>query len=290
MSYPRFSISECTTQTASFEADLDAYSKAGADGIGIWASKLPTGRDSWALERLQASGLRATICVAEVPSIIPDAVFREPTDPKERRDALCAAIRRLAKFNPVGVAIVTGDPTYTDPSHARQVVVEGLRAAAGVAGELGITLALEPLRQAAGTLITTIPEALDLADEIGAPNIRLLIDVWHFWDLPGVLDDLRRYADRFHAVQVNDWRDPPRSWCDRVLPGDGDMDLRAIFRALEAGGFDGWYDLEIFSDNGLYGNTYDDSLWNQDPVDVAARGVRQFRAIWDSRHDATMGV
>jgi sugar phosphate isomerase/epimerase len=283
LSYPKFSISECTTYSASFEEDLVAYRLAGADGIGIWERKLPSGRDEWALDRLAESGLKASICVADVPAILPDAVFTDPKDPRERRDALCASIRRFARFQPVAINCVTGDPASAEPAQARQLIVDGLRAAADVAGELGITLGLEPLRQAAGTLITTIPEALDLMDEVGAPNIRIVVDVWHFWDLPGVLDDLRRHADRLIGVQVNDWPDPPRSWCDRVLPGDGIMDLKSIFGALEGGGYDGWYDLEVFSDNGVYGNAYPDSLWDQDPGQVAERGVRQFRATWDDR-------
>src|SRR5439155_18289851 len=43
MAYPRLSISECTTYTASVAEDLAAYGRAGADGIGLWEFKLPPG-------------------------------------------------------------------------------------------------------------------------------------------------------------------------------------------------------------------------------------------------------
>ena len=42
---------------------------------------------------------------------------------------------------------------------------------------------------------------------------------------------------------MNDWRDPTRGWCDRVLPGDGTIDLRAVLRTLRQAGYDGWYDV-----------------------------------------------
>ena len=97
------------------------------------------------------------------------------------------------------------------------------------------------------SLITTIPETVDLLDEVSEPHLKMLFDTWHLWDTPGVLEDIRRYADRFAGVHVNDWREPTRSWADRLPPGEGVMDLPAIFGALEAASYDGWYDLEIFS-------------------------------------------
>jgi sugar phosphate isomerase/epimerase len=284
MSDPKLSISACTTYTASLEEDLEAYRQAGAQGIGLWEFKLPRGQDEATLDKLRASGLETTICVPEVPSIVPDPFFTDPKDPAERRDALIAAIRRLARFEPVACLCLTGDPANYEPSTMRRLVVEGLRAAAEVAGELGLTLGLEPLRRTSGSLVTTLPDTLELVDEIGAGNLRVVVDTWHCWDLPGILDDLGRYADRIVGLQVNDWREPTRSWCDRVLPGDGVIDLPAIFGALDAAGFDGWYDIEIFSDNGLFGNDYPDSLWKQDPREVARRGVAQLQRLWSARH------
>ncbi len=283
MSQPKLSISECTTYTATFESDLRNYRLAGADGIGIWEFKLAEGDDRRAVQELERSGLRATLCVPKVPSIVPDPFFTEPEDPGERRTALCAAVRRFSRFDPVAVLCLTGDPAGRDRAEIRRLIVDGLRAAADVAAEVGVTLGLEPLRATSGSLVTTIPDTVRLIDEIGAPNIKLIADTWHFWDVPGMLDHLRTHAARLVGVQVNDYREPTRSWCDRVLPGDGVIDLEAVFVALEDGGFDGWYDVEVFSDNGLFGNSYPDSLWGQDPQHVAQAAVQKFRDAWGSR-------
>jgi sugar phosphate isomerase/epimerase len=282
--YPPFSISEVSTYPATFEEDLAAYKAGGVDGIGIWEFKLKDGDDARSVDALRASGLSATICVPKAPCILPDFLFPEPRDPVERRKALCASVRRFAAFSPVGVMVVPGPPG-DDPAQTRRMVVEGVKAAADVAGEVRVTIGFEQIRKDAGSLIWTMPQLLDILEDIGAPNIKIIFDTWHFWDLPNVLDDLRKYADRFICIQVNDRRNP-RSWGDRVLPGDGDLDLPGFFEALDAGGFRGWYDLEIFSDKGIWGQNYPDSLYNLKAVDLAQRAVAGFRKEWDKRKGA----
>ena len=56
-------------------------------------------------------------------------------------------------------------------------------------------------------------------------------------------------------------------------PGDGVADLPALLGALDRAGWDGYYDLEIFSDNGTFGNAWPDSLWDV-PTEELARGGR----------------
>ena len=82
---------------------------------------------------------------------------------------------------------------------------------------------------------------------------------------------------------MNDWREPTRGWCDRVLPGDGVADLPGIFGALNDGGLDGWFELEVLSDDGTFGDDYPDSLWKLDPVELIRTGREQFMRAWKSR-------
>ena len=283
MTTPKLSISACTTWTTSFEDDLAAYREAGAQGIGLWEFKLPRGQDEQSIQQLREHGLRATVCVPEVPSIVPDPFFTTPQDPGERRAALITAIQRLAAYEPDAVLVLTGSPADHGPARTRALVVDGLRAAAEAAAELGVTLALEPYRADAGSLVTALPDTVELVDEIGAPNMKLVVDSWHIWDLDGIYDHLRQYVDRIVALQINDRREPPRSWADRVLPGDGELDLARMFGVLDDAGFDGWYDVEVFSDCGLFGHDYPDSVWKRDPRDVASHAVAQFDRIWQAR-------
>jgi len=287
MAEPKFSVSEITTLHQTFEQDLACYREAGADGVGIWEFKLPEGDDREALAKLRDSGLEATTCIPGVLSVWP-VPFPGPTDPKERTEALCAAVRRFAPFEPEVILCLTGHPGDTEPAEGRRVLVEGMRQAAKVAAEYGLTLGLEPLHRkvyGSWSTIGTIPQTMELMDEIGEPNVQLLYDVYHLWDTDDVLEDTVRHGSRIvPSIHICDWRADTRNDFDRALPGDGIMDLPAIFGALEAAGAIAWVDLEIFSDDGTFTDQdFEDSLWKQDPLDVVRRGKAGFERAWAAR-------
>ena len=85
------------------------------------------------------------------------------------------------------------------------------------------------------------------------------------------------------GVHVSDVRGPTRSWADRLLPGDGLVDLPTVLAALDEAGWDGLYDLEIFSDNGTFGSAHADSLWDVPTGELARRGRAAMLAAWESR-------
>ena len=68
-----------------------------------------------------------------------------------------------------------------------------------------------------------------------------------------------------------------------MLPGDGIADVGALIGALDAAGWDGLYDLEIFSDDGTFGTAYPDSLWNVPAADLARQGRTALLAAWQGR-------
>jgi sugar phosphate isomerase/epimerase len=284
LSEPRFSVSQFSTPNQGFDDDLEAFAAGGAEGVGIAEAKLPEdGDDRDAVAKLRASGLQATVCLPSLLAILPLPDFPGPEEPAERIEALAASIRRLARFEPVTVLCLTGPAGNRDPEEARRIAIEGLRELAHVAREEGVQLALEPIHAKWAdrfTLAATIPEALDLIDQTGEP-IQLMFDTWHLWDTPGLLDHVRANAHRFAAVHVNDWRPDTRGWDDRALPGGGVIDLPAILGAVELGGYDGWYDLEIFSSE-----TYPDSLLQLPAVELVRRGKAGFLSAWDARRAA----
>ena len=283
MANPPFSVSECTTFPATFEQDVAGYAAGGAQGIGIWEFKLQPGRDAQNVALMRENNLRATVCVPDVPSIYPEGYFTKPVEPRERTRLLCDAIRRFALFDPVGILVVQGDPAGQDLAEMRRGTVRGLREVAAVAADLGMKIGVEFYRQTSGSMLNTIVDTAGLIDEIGAPNVGMILDLWHAYPLPNLLEDVRTYATKFLAVQVNDVREPTRSWADRLFPGEGVMDLPAILGALEAGGYDGWYDMEIFSDDGRFGNAFPDSIAPMDPAEVTRRGLRGFLKAWEAR-------
>ena len=283
---PKLSISEISTVSASFDEDLAAYRPAGATGIGIWAVKL--GDDARDRKRLRESGLRVTTCVPAVPAILPLPALPGPSEPELRVEAICASIRRLASFEPTAILCLTGPAGELGEAEARAVVVEGLRRIADEAVRAGVPMSVEPMQREFAddwTIVTTIPETLDLLEEVGRRELKLLFDTWHLWNTPGLLEHIEQHVDTFAGVHVADWRRPTRRTNDRVLPGDGVADLPAILAALERAGWDGWYDVEIFSDADLEG-----SLWALPADEFARRARAAFLGVWKARERYAGGL
>jgi sugar phosphate isomerase/epimerase len=281
MSTPRFSISQITTLPATFAEGLDAYRAAGADGVGIWELKIPDGGEADALAALDATGLESTNAIPNVPSIAPLPLLPGPESPVERIAAYCTSLRRLAPFQPSAVVLLTGPGD-------RGAIVDGLRTIAAEARASGLKVGVEPYSATHGgedwTIVNTIRDAVDLIDEAGvADDVGVLFDLWHLWDAGGLERDLADHADRIVGVHVSDVREPTRSFADRLLPGDGVADVPRILRLLDDAGWSGFYDLEVFSDDGSMGTTLPDSLWTTPAGDLARRGRDAFLSCWERR-------
>lgn len=235
--------------------------------------------DDASLDEFRASGLGAASAVPVVPSIHPLPLLPGPDDPRERIDSLRRSLDVLAPFEPTAIVCLTGPGD-------RATVVAGLRELAREAQTLGLTLALEPF-QLKGiehwSIVNTIGDAVALIDEVESDAIGIQFDTWHLWNTPTLFEDIEQHSDRIAGVHVNDWREPTRGWADRVLPGDGVADIPAILGALDRAGWQGYYDLEIFSDNGAFGNAYEGSLWDVQPTELAARSRESFTQCWERR-------
>jgi sugar phosphate isomerase/epimerase len=288
MNRPRLSVCEFTTLALGLEEELVLLRDAGCDGIGICEAKLPDGGDAEAAAFVRDSGLQASVCLPATLSVLPLTKFEGQTEPAARVAEMCAGVRRLAVFRPACLFVLTGPQGGLSYADARRIAVDGLRTVAETAADVGIPLGLEPIHASIKddwTLVTTLAEAVELVEEVGVPGVGVGFDTWHLWDTPNLLEDIREHAARIVGVHVNDWRADTRGWNDRVLPGDGVVDLPAIFGALDAGGYDGWYDLEVLSDDGTFEDDYADSVWKLSPGEVVRRGREGFVRAWDARRE-----
>jgi sugar phosphate isomerase/epimerase len=282
---PLVSVSQITTLNSTFADDVNAYRRAGFDGIGLWELKLPAdGADAEALELVEGSGLAAAAAIPTVPSILPLPLFEGPVDPAERIDAYCRSIERLAPFGPTGLVLLTGSGVGRDPDEARSIVVDGLRTVADTAERAGVRIGIEPHQQEGGrdwTIVSSIPEAVELIADAGdPPSLGIQFDVWHLWNTESLYDDIENELHRFVGVHVCDAREPTRGWADRAFPGEGNADVPRILAALDAAGWNGLYDIEIFSDDGTFGAAYPDSIWALPSEEALRRARASFERCW----------
>jgi sugar phosphate isomerase/epimerase len=256
----RVGICEWTTFPASFEEELAAYRAAGAGAIGILEFKLQGVDD--VRGRLRESGLAASACLPAAGSILPSPLIPGPDEPGARVESICESVARLAELEPGCVFFLTG------PGEDGDVVREGIRRIGETGVRHGVRVALEPIHPSQSGVLSfvhTIDHALEL---IGDAEVGILFDTWHLQEVS--------HVERIFGVHVADHREPTRSDFDRLLPGEGS---RAAVRALEAAGYDGWYDVELMSDDGTFGNAFEDSLWALPAEELARRAVESLEAI-----------
>jgi sugar phosphate isomerase/epimerase len=256
----RIGINEWTTFPASFEDELAAYRAAGAGAIGILEFKLEGVDD--VRGKLRESGLAASACLPAAGSILPSPLIPGPGEPEARVESICASVARFAELEASCVFFLTG------PGDDRQTVVEGIGRVAEAGARHGVRVALEPIHPSQANVlspIATVDAALDL---IGDADVGILFDTWH---LDGV-----SHADRIYGVHVADRREPTRSDFDRDLPGAGS---RVAVRSLVEAGYDGWFDVEVMSDDGTFGEAFPDALWALPAEEIARRAVEAVNGL-----------
>lgn len=291
---PLLSVCQLSLPDTTFEEDLALLAASGTPGISIAEHKV-TDRDAQ-VAALAKSGIRASACVPKNISPLPPRppeIYPGPEDPDERVALMIESIELLAAFKPDSIVMITGSNQGYDAGRAWHIAVEAMREAVRVASAHEVKIAVEFCRNDVGndfTFLNNLADAVRFIDDVGGADIGICYDFYHGWDTDNALADAERFADRILAVQYNDWREPPRCGADRLLPGDGSMDIPGLLNALDKGGFAGWYDLEIFSDDGRWGHDLPDSLWKLPPAEMIARGEQGLLRAWNARHGQKVGA
>ncbi len=267
-------ISEFTTMPWSFEQDLDSYAKAGADAIEVVEAKLDPVRSAEQMAAITAAGLSISGIQPRVRTFFASRMTPEPQALADRAAALRGSIERLARFAPGAPFITnTGAHPRGDMAEAMRVVAGQLRELAPIAADHGVRLALEPLNPTsvnAESAIWTVDQALAVIEDAGRDEVGICLDYWNVWQNADIEAAIARAGDRIFTVQASDWR-VPRSFADRIVPGDGVIPLSRLIAATHAAGFRGAYVTEIFSIDVA------DSLYDGDLDNVVARSLKGMR-------------
>ncbi|QRM29404.1 sugar phosphate isomerase/epimerase [Microvirga sp. VF16] len=187
---------------------------------------------------------------------------------------------------PCLVLVVGGLPQYSRPGSAaskdidaaRAMVEDGIATLLEYSRQAGLPLAIEPLHPmyaADRACVNTMSQALDICDRVDPERTGMLglaVDVYHVWWDPELKEQIRRTGqDRLLAYHVCDWLVPTTDLLlDRGMMGDGVIDLRGIRQEVEAVGFAGYSEVEIFSEN---------NWWKKPMEEVLATCIERHRTV-----------
>ncbi len=187
-----------------------------------------------------------------VSSLCRGGWFSAPTA-EERRKRVAdnrLAIEEAASLGAPVLVIVSGPANGQTLDDARATVLDGLLEVLPDAEKAGVTLGIEPLHPmyaAERSVVVTLKQANDLADQLSSSAAGVVVDVFHVWWDPEVMQQIERARGRIAGFHVSDWPVPlPGILMGRAMMGDGVIELRKLRRAVDATGYNGPIEVEIF--------------------------------------------
>jgi sugar phosphate isomerase/epimerase len=170
------------------------------------------------------------------------------------------------------IAVVGGlAPDSRDIDDSRAQILRGLEALAPTIDATGVAIALEPLHPfyaADRSLLNTLAQAQAWCDALDPERRRfgIALDAYHVWWDPALAPSIAAAGPRIRAFHVCDWlRHTQEPLLDRGMMGDGVVDLKRLRAMVEAAGFDGLVEVEIFSRD----------RWWQEAPDLVLRICRE---------------
>ena len=242
-------IHTITTKPWSIEEAAENYSRVGVKGISVWRQYLEGRNIAQTGEMLKSHGL-------EVVSLVRGGFF--PSTSAEKRAAAIddnkkAVDEAAALGAPMIVLVVGADPGQSLET-SRAQIREGIESVLPYAIANGVKLAIEPLHPMYAdtrSAVNTLGQANDMAEAIASDHVGVAADVYHLWWDPDLEQELLRCGRNGHlyAFHICDWMSPTVDFLnDRGLMGEGCIPVQKIRGCAEAAGFNGYNEVEIFSD------------------------------------------
>ncbi len=261
----RLSLNQRTTARWSLREAIDGTVAAGLGAIGLWREPVAEVGVDVARAWVQAAGLR-------VSSLCRGGFFTSG-DPAAAEASNRAAIDEAAALGAGTLVLVPGGlpPGDQDLARARHQVVDSIARLVPHALDRGVRLGIEPMHPmyaADRGVVSTLAQALDIAEQFPAEAVGVIVDTFHLWWEPGVPRQIARAADRILSYQISDWVTPlpPDALLARGMVGDGHIDFAGFTRAVAAAGYRGDVEVEIFNAE----------IWAAPPEQVVATIARRY--------------
>ncbi|MFJ4922036.1 sugar phosphate isomerase/epimerase family protein [Streptomyces sp. NPDC088725] len=266
----RFSINQMTVKQLSLPELTEACVRLGVPGIGLWREPVRAYGVEAAAKLVREAGLAVTtLCRGG---------FLTAIDKDQRAVALAdnrAAIDEAVTLGTDTLVLVSGGlPAGSkDLPAARERIADALAELAPYAGERGVRLAIEPLHPMFASdrcVVSTLDQALELAERFPAEQVGVVVDTYHIWwdDRAPAAVARAGAGGRIHSFQLADWITPlPAGVLNgRGLIGDGAVDVREWRERVDATGFTGPIEVELFNDE----------LWARDGVELLTEVARRY--------------
>lgn len=264
----RLCVHTITTKPWNIEECARQFSKAGVRGITVWRDTLE-GRDIRKTgDMLRDHGL-------EVISLCRGGFFPH-LDAAKRSAALDdnkRAIDEAANLGTNLVVLVCGAAPQLSLDDSRKQIHDGIHSLLPHAKASGVRLAIEPLHPMYAdtrSAINTMSQANDLAEALNSPWVGVAVDVYHLWWDPALEQEIRRCGKNGNllAFHVCDWNVPTVDMLnDRGLMGEGCIPIKTIRGWAEEAGFDGFNEVEIFSNK----------FWKEDQAEFLKKIIRAYK-------------
>ncbi|MGA4798778.1 sugar phosphate isomerase/epimerase family protein [Streptomyces lavendulocolor] len=262
----RFSINQMTVRQLPLPDLVDACVRLGIPGVGLW-------REPVAEYGLEATAKLVRDAGLAVTTLCRGGFFTTAAGPDDNR----AAVDEAAALGTDTLVLVSGGlpPGGKDLPAARALIAGALAELAPYAASRGVRLAIEPLHPmyaADRCAVSTLDQALALAEPFPAEQVGVVVDTYHvWWDDRAPAAVARAGAEgRIHSFQLADWTTPLPAGVltGRGQLGDGTVDLRAWRERVDAAGYTGPIEVELFND----------TLWARDGLDVLEDTARRYVA------------
>jgi sugar phosphate isomerase/epimerase len=240
-------ISQACTMPATFAEDVAACAESGCPALEVWLTKLEQHLETQSANEtkrfLSDKGIALAAAAYQGGLLLSQAEARQAHfDHFRRRLELCQF------FGIPKLLMVADFRQKPQPTDLERAVVSLTQAGQWAAG-FGVNLALE--FRAADAFCASLDTAVRLVDACGESNVGVCLDMFHFWNGPSKFEDLELLTSKNLAhLQISDLSGVPRelaSDADRILPGDGELPLRAILGKLKELGYNGYVSLELMN-------------------------------------------
>ncbi|MDP1581680.1 MAG: sugar phosphate isomerase/epimerase family protein [Candidatus Didemnitutus sp.] len=264
----RLCIHTITTKPWAIETSAAKFAAAGAKGITVW-------RDTLAGRNLGATRQMLRDHDLSVVSLCRGGFF-PATTAAERIKALDDNRKAIAEAHELGaplIVLVCGAVPGQSLLDSRKQIQDGIAALLPDCQSAGVKLAIEPLHPMyadSRSAVNTLGQANDMVEAIGSPLVGVAADVYHLWWDPALQQEIARCGrlNALFAFHVCDWRTPTIDLLnDRGLMGEGCIPLRQIRSWVEAAGFNGFHEVEVFSTR----------LWAMDQDEYLQQIVQAYR-------------